>query len=144
MDRTRRRERDEGFTLIELLVVIIIIGVLAAIAIPSFLHQRNKGWDVAVASDLRNAAIAQDAFLTTGTNAGHYATTVLALQSLGFRPSSPASYDGGVFAMSIRVAPAVGYCMTARSRSGAYLGYSAISGPVRAESPLDQDSCSSV
>ena len=50
-------ERDErGFTLIELLVVIIIIGVLAAIAIPTFLNQREKAWQATAQSDLRNAA----------------------------------------------------------------------------------------
>ncbi len=42
------REKEEGFTLIELLVVIIIIGILAAIAIPVFLNQRQKGWEAAV------------------------------------------------------------------------------------------------
>ena len=49
-------EKDEGFTLIELLVVIIIIGILAAIAIPVFLNQRKKGYDASEKSDLRTVA----------------------------------------------------------------------------------------
>src|ERR1700753_3448035 len=52
----RLEKEEEGFTLIELLVVIIIIGILAAIAIPVFLSQRSKGYDASMKSDLRTVA----------------------------------------------------------------------------------------
>jgi type IV pilus assembly protein PilA len=57
-------EKDEGFTLIELLVVIIIIGILAAIAIPVFLNQRKKGWDAQAKSDARNLASLEETYFT--------------------------------------------------------------------------------
>ena len=54
--RKSAEEKDQGFTLIELLVVIIIIGILAAIAIPVFLNQRKKATEAGMKSDLRTIA----------------------------------------------------------------------------------------
>jgi prepilin-type N-terminal cleavage/methylation domain-containing protein len=64
LSRLRRSmsEKDQGFTQIELLVVIIIIGILAAIAIPVFLNQRKKGVDASLQSDLKNVALAMETY----------------------------------------------------------------------------------
>lgn len=52
--------KEEGFTLVELLVVILIIGILTAIAVPSFLNQRQQALDDSVQSDLKSVANAVD------------------------------------------------------------------------------------
>jgi len=81
-----QEEREEGFTLIELLVVIIIIGILAAIAIPVFLNQRQKGYDAQAKSDLRNMATAEETYLTD--NPTGYTSNVDDLVAEGFKESS--------------------------------------------------------
>ena len=67
--RKAQQKEESGFTLIELLVVIIIIGILAAIAIPTFLNQRKKGWKSAIKSDIKNAAIAEESYATDNNGA---------------------------------------------------------------------------
>lgn len=63
----RNRMRDEkGFTLIELMVVVLIIAILLAIAIPTFLGLRTRAQDRAAQSDLRNGLVAAKAFYTDG------------------------------------------------------------------------------
>ena len=79
----KRAEGEKGFTLIELLVVIIIIGILAAIAIPAFLNQRTRGWEAQAESDLKNAAIAAETF-AVGNNGSYVGLTDDKLKENGY------------------------------------------------------------
>jgi type IV pilus assembly protein PilA len=82
LNKLSRRAKDEkGFTLIELLVVILIIGILAAIAIPAFLNQRNKAYDAAAKSNLKTAQTAEETYATD--NNGSYASDTLTTSDTG-------------------------------------------------------------
>jgi prepilin-type N-terminal cleavage/methylation domain-containing protein len=75
--------RQRGFTLIELLIVVVIIGILAAIAIPKFANTKQKAYVAQMKSDLRNLATAQEAFFY---DSSYYTTSIPSLG--GFAASS--------------------------------------------------------
>ena len=111
--RKSQEEREGGFTLIELLVVIIIIGILAAIAIPTFLNQRKKGWDSAMKSALKDAATANESYFTdysTYVTTAGIQTTGGELNTQGWNPSNKVT-------LTIVSGSTSGYCMTATHSS---------------------------
>ena len=89
------RKGEKGFTLIELLVVVIIIGILAAITIPTFLAQRDKAQSSAAKANVRTAATAEQAAYT---DTGSY-VAVSALGPYGFNAAgAEPAVTGGVLA----------------------------------------------
>ncbi len=79
---------EDGFTLVELLVTLLIVAVLAAIAVPFFLRQKQKGWESQARTTLKNAATAMESHGTE--NLGDYSTAdnVSDLEAQGFRQTS--------------------------------------------------------
>jgi type IV pilus assembly protein PilA len=100
--RRLRGTCEKGFTLIELLVVILIIGVLAAIAIPNYLNQQLEARDSAAMAQLRTAATSQDLY---HARQNAFAASTTDLEAYGFR-------QGGQ-PVTVVAADVSSYCMQA-------------------------------
>ncbi|WP_370037847.1 type IV pilin protein [Nocardioides sp.] len=100
--RFPQSKQDKGFTLIELLVVVVIIGILAAIAIPVFLNQREKAVESGIKSDLKALATTQESHYV---DARAYTTATADLSAAGFTPT-----EGNVIGVAINGA-GTAYCL---------------------------------
>jgi type IV pilus assembly protein PilA len=105
-----RLQSKSGFTLIELLVVVAIIGILAAIAIPQFAAYRKRGFESQVKSDLRNAAVAQEAYFAQSRT--YKAGTMTQALTPGFNPTANVTAVAAIGNNTFRITASHANCGT--------------------------------
>jgi type IV pilus assembly protein PilA len=110
------RSNEDGFTLTELLVVILIIGILAAIAIPSFLNQTGKATDASAKELAHGALIAAESYATD--HSGSYAGLTLATLPQYDATIQTTSSAGGAYVLSVSNPTNTGYAITTMSANG--------------------------
>lgn len=111
--RLRQRSQDEGgFTLIELLVVILIIGILAAIAIPSFLNQKSKAYDASAKSMARTAQTAAETYATDHEGSYVNMTPTILHEYETSIPITEAAAKGGAYLSAVGTATANEFSLT--------------------------------
>ncbi len=123
--RASREQNDEGFTLIELLVVIIIIGILAAVAIPVFLNQRKKGYQASMKADLRTVAQKMESYFTdtlTYLGAAGFATVNASITGTGVIGTDPVTLSAGN-TITLKGAGVNGFCLQAQSVKSSGVSY---------------------
>jgi len=116
---TRLRHRaqgQEGFTLIELLVVILIIGILAAVAIPAFLNQKGKANDANVKSDINTAQTALETYYTD--NQSYAIPSLSSLTAIEPTLTQAISTGTGAEKLNVTGASTTGYTITAVDPNG--------------------------